>query len=196
MILQVCFLQNYINSIQIEINLFLENTFKVSNKGKVIVIPTEEGKENKIAYHPSEEKNTLTIPITDQKNKNVIKLDLKNDVETRLQLKYNEFVDLADLYVDSGKTVTFDLLKLERDISNIKTVDLTVLTTGFSTLQVSQLQFSKSTFEPDKNKVTFLRNWKQIADLKDEWSDDLVINKNDEKVIIDKKQITFEGKKI
>ena len=196
MILQVCFLQNYINSIKIKINLFLENTFKVSNKGKVIVIPNKEGKENKIVYHPSEEKNILTIPITDKKDKNVIELNLKNDVETRLQLKYNEFVDLADLYVDSGKTVTFDLLKLERDISNIKTVDLTVLTTGFSTLQVSQLQFSKSTFEPDKNKVTFLRNWKQIADLKDEWSDDLVINKNDEKVIIDKKQITFEGKKI
>ena len=196
MILQVCFLQNYINLIQIEIYLFLENTFKVSNKGKVIVILNEEGKENKIVYHPSKEKNTLTIPITDQKDKNVIELNLKNDVETRLQLKYNEFVNLVDLYVDSGKTVTFDLLKLERDISNIKTVDLTVLTTGFSTLQVSQLKFSKSTFEPNKNKINFLRNWKQIDDLKNEWSNDLVINRNDEKVTFEKRQITFEGKKI
>ena len=189
-------MQNYINSIQIQIYLFLENTFKVSNKGKVIVIPNEEGKENKIVYHPSEEKNTLTIPITDQKNKNIIELNLKNDVETRLQLKYNEFVNLVDLYVDSGKTITFDLLKLERDISNIKTVDLTVLTTGFSTLQVSELTFSNSTFNPDQNKIPFLRNWKQINDIKNEWIDDLVINKNDEKVIIDNKQISFEGKKI
>ena len=83
-------------------------------------------------------------------------MNLKNDVETRLQLKYNEFIDLADLYVDSDKKVTFDLLKLERDISNIKTVDLTVLTTGFSTLQVSELTFSNSTFNPDQNKILSL----------------------------------------
>ena len=189
-------MQNCINSIKIEIYLFIENTLEVNNKNKVIRISYEEKKRNKIAYHPSEEKNTLTIPITDQINKNVIELNLKNDVETRLQLKYNEFIDLADLYVDSDKKVTFDLLKLERDISNIKTVDLTVLTTGFSTLQVSQLKFSESTFDPDKNKITFLRNWKQIDDLKNEWSNDLVINRNDEKVTFEKRQITFEGKKI